>query len=98
LGNETLKTIDLQKSDFLPLMRYSKYFHEFNESKIISFGGFGIVAKAMNIKDKIFYAIKKISIKRNEIQTVRRELGIMEKLKSHCIVEYKWIVREMFVA
>ncbi len=54
LGEGSYKTINLHIRDFLPLMRYSKYNHEFNESKLISWESFGIVSKAMNQKDKNF--------------------------------------------
>jgi serine/threonine protein kinase len=56
-------------------------------------GKFWYCEQSNEPKRQKFYAIKKIPIKRNEIKRVRRELEIMEKLKSHYIVEYKssWI-------
>jgi serine/threonine protein kinase len=95
---DTYKTIELFDNDFLPIKRYNKYFDEFEESKLIASGSFGIVCKAIDKKDKIFYAIKKIPIERNEINVIRRELEIMIKLKSHYIVEYKfsWIEKNYF--
>ncbi len=89
----TYKTVEVFNNDFIPIKRYNKYFDEFEESKLISTGSFGIVCKAMDRNNKIFYAIKKIPIKKNEIKLIRRELQIMTKLKSNFIVEYKstWI-------
>jgi serine/threonine protein kinase len=80
-------------SDFLAVMSFGKYNQDFIKLNFISLGSFGIVYKAMNKKDKIFYAVKKIPFEKTNIKYILKEIEIMIKLKSHYIVEYKssWI-------
>ncbi len=72
----------------LHIFRNGKYEKEFDEKDLIGCGNFGIVYKSIDKIDKKVYAIKKIALNDQEIESVSKELKIISELKSDFVVEF----------
>jgi alpha-tubulin suppressor-like RCC1 family protein len=77
----------------------SNCFNKFDEFGVISFGGFGIVSKAIEKNKNDMNAIKKIALNDNNYDSLMNEFRIMTNLKSDYIVEVKsaWIEDNYFI-
>uniref|UniRef100_A0A8D9AMU2 non-specific serine/threonine protein kinase n=1 Tax=Cacopsylla melanoneura TaxID=428564 RepID=A0A8D9AMU2_9HEMI len=74
------------------LFDWSRYAHEFREMDFIARGGFGQVFRAHNILDDCDYAVKKICLKYQNVDTFvqsLREVQTLARLNHPNIVTYK---------
>jgi serine/threonine protein kinase len=65
---------------------HEKYYINFIETCFISSGGFGIVCKSKDIKSQKSFAIKKVPLRVNQMETVRKESQIA-KLSAKYVVQ-----------
>jgi serine/threonine protein kinase len=95
--------------DGIPLVRYSRYNSEFDETVALGKGGFGTVFRCKNALDGREYAIKKVFIRHDQgypqefsqrLQRVLREVKILALLDHANIVRYytAWLELEQGVS
>ena len=95
--------------DGIPLVRYSRYSSEFDETVALGKGGFGTVFRCKNALDGREYAIKKVFIRHDQgypqefsqrLQRVLREVKILAQLDHANIVRYytAWLELEQGVS
>jgi serine/threonine protein kinase len=95
--------------DGIPLVRYSRYDSEFDETVALGKGGFGTVFRCKNALDGREYAIKKVFIRHDQgypqefsqrLQRVLREVKILALLDHANIVRYytAWLELEQGVS
>jgi serine/threonine protein kinase len=95
--------------DGIPLVRYSRYNSEFDETVALGKGGFGTVFRCKNALDGREYAIKKVFIRHDQgypkefsqrLQRVLREVKILAQLDHANIVRYytAWLELEQGVS
>ncbi|KAL0271850.1 UNVERIFIED_CONTAM: hypothetical protein PYX00_008815 [Menopon gallinae] len=73
-------------------LEWSRYYSEYEETSFIAAGGFGKVYKAKHRLDQVFYAVKKISVKLQNISLLimgSNEVKTLAKLNHTNIVQYK---------
>jgi alpha-tubulin suppressor-like RCC1 family protein/tRNA A-37 threonylcarbamoyl transferase component Bud32 len=89
----TYKGINFEKQNSTLILLQDKYVNVFSEQSLISFGSFGIVSKVIHKNSKKIYAIKRIALNKDELETVFKELNLMKKLKSRFVIEHidSWI-------
>ncbi len=77
-------------------LKFDKYKREFEEKNLIGHGYFGMVCAVKSIKDKKFYAIKKIKLNIKYIKDILNILNVsntLQNLKNEYVVQYidQWI-------
>lgn len=73
-------------------LEWSRYHTEYEEVCLIAAGGFGKVFKAKHLLDQVFYAVKKIVFKSEDLSKFLIKLGevkTLAKLNHPNIVQYK---------
>ncbi len=86
----TFKTVYIKPKSYINLQNLmnGKYEKEFEEKGLIECGSFGIVYKSIKRIDGKVFAIKKVALNENEINSVTKELNIISQLKSNFVVEF----------
>jgi serine/threonine protein kinase len=71
----------------------SQYHNDFDEQKYISSETLRVVCRATSEKSGNLFAIKKIPLSDNQIESVKREIEKLAKLHSYYVVQlfYSWI-------
>ncbi|ODV95137.1 hypothetical protein PACTADRAFT_49886 [Pachysolen tannophilus NRRL Y-2460] len=67
---------------------YSRYAHDFEESRSLGKGAFGEVVKARNKIDGRFYAIKKIRHTNDKLSSILNEVMLLARLNHQYVVRY----------